>query len=492
MRITQIEISDTYGCQHVKFSPGTVTRIKGVNGSGKSSLLRALATVFEGGLDSSVIRKGAEKSVVEILLDDGTKITKTTAPIKRRKGADPNEPLKYRADLEITDAAGVPLPSPKTFVDDLSRHLAVDPSILLRLDATTAPGRKALAAELMKLVPLAFPVQEVIGAFERRPGKLPPDPDTVPAPATLVSDLGLDDLKKLQTQVTEQRRRIGQEKDAASGTVDRLRKSLPEDGAAAVDYPAKLSELETEALDIERAIADRRVQIANERNAEVQAAETNYSERLRALNQEIDAKIRELEEERARCGTALRDERERIVKACLKVERECLDDLEKEASPEQQRVAGEIAVCKQQIEGAARAATLREEIQVQEEVCRMAWRKYDRCSEVLDNLEQLRLDKLNHLPVAGLVVENGEPYLDGVEWHNQNLSRRVQAVVEVCTGLSGKLPFIMLDDFEHVDAENRRMFEEGLAAAGYQVIEAVVTDGPLSIEIDQGVLTNAS
>ena len=96
-RIVSISILDTYGTKSCKFSPGTVTRIKAANGLGKSSILRALAYVFEGGLDASVIRNGCEKSVIEIALSNGVLIKERVAEFV------PNEKLTFDVAEQPTD-----------------------------------------------------------------------------------------------------------------------------------------------------------------------------------------------------------------------------------------------------------------------------------------------------------------------------------------------------------------------------------------------------
>jgi hypothetical protein len=164
------------------------------------------------------------------------------------------------------------------------------------------------------------------------------------------------------------------------------------------------------------------------------------------------------------------------------VSREAYAQLDAEASPKLQEAAADVARIKELVNQFHRAATLREEIDTQLIALRAAAWKYDRLSDVLRNMDALRLEKLNSLPVRGLVVEDGEALIDGIPWANVNLARRVEAVLEICTQQTGKLPFIILDDSEHLDAETRALVEGGLAQAGYQLLEAMVTDGPLTIE----------
>lgn len=475
MKIQEITVIDTFGTEHAKFSPGTVTRIRGANGSGKSSILKALIYVFEGGTDPGVIRKGAEQSRIEMKLDDGTIITKVTRPKRARKGG---EIVGYTTDLGVTQPDGEPKNAPKAFIEELSERLAVDPSVLLRIDATTVPGRKALAAELMKLMPITFTDEEIQQAFCKRPGAIPPDHslEVVPTPKTF----GLDELKKVSTAVTEQRRRIGITRDDAYGAVSRLQKSLPEDDGA--DYKASLVDAEQERLEIERAIADRRVEIERDKHGALEEARKVWTDTVAATNADIDAKIRTLEAERTTRNNAAKEQQLKVNQAVTQVAQDLLADLEKEAQPEQERVAAEISVLKEKIQASARADALRQEIDSQRGIMQSAARTYDRLSEVLQNLEQLRLDKLNDLPVQGLVVEDGEVYLDGIPWMNVNLARRVEAVLQICTQRAGKLSLLLIDDSEHLDQETRAAIEQGLAEAGFQVIEAIVEDGPLRIE----------
>lgn len=480
LRISQIEIENAFGTRYARFNPGTVTRIMGTNGSGKSSILRALAFVFAGGSDPSIIRKGAESSKIEIRLNDGTAISKVTRPRRARKGG---EISGFTTDLEVTQPDGTPRPAPQTYINELAESLSVDPSVLLRIDVTTAPGRKQLATELMKLVPISFAPEEVNRACAYRSSSKVPhgETDAIALTQSPESALDLDGLKKCATSVTEQRRREGQVRDDADGAINRLQKSLPEDDG--IDHAGRLRELETEGLEIERAIADRRVEVESQVAAALQQARKDAGEVSAAAEREYREALAAIEKIRAeKLATAQSSLKEREL-AIADLKGKELADLEREAAPEQQRVAAETAAVKEKLAAHHRAHTLRQEIEIQLSTLRAAAWKYDQLSGVLERLDHLRLEKLNHLPVAGLVVEDGQVYLDGVEWANVNLARRVEAVLQICTQRSGRLPLLLIDDSEHLDSETRAAIEEGLAVAGFQVIEACVTDEPLSIEI---------
>jgi len=472
--------------------------VKGTNGSGKSSILRALGYLFNGGTDPSVIRKGAEQSIVAMDLDDGTKIVKTTRPKRARKGGDITG---YVADLEITQADGTPRPAPQSYINELGSALAVDPSTLLRIDTSTVPGRHALAVELMKLVPISFAPEEIIRAASYlSSADVPRDtPDAIALVQQPDGAWGLDEIKKAATWATEQRRREGQTKQDTHGAINRLTKALPENvigdifdrSKALKDGPAHDAAMQKALVDaecfrreVEKAISDAKLEVEKEHGTQNAAATTAWSSAVAAVNADIDAKIKALEAERTERNTAARDERDKAKTAAQTAADLATAGIDAEATPELTKAIEAVAQAKDAITACARAATLREEIEVQLSTHRAASWKYDQLSEVLQRLEALRLEKLQHLPVAGLVVEDGMPYLDGIEWSNVNTARKVEAVLQICSLQTGKLPLILWDDAEHGDSETRKAIERGLTDAGYQLIEAAVSDDcGLTIEV---------
>jgi hypothetical protein len=476
-RINEITITDTYGCAHFHVGPFQAVRLTGTNSTGKTSILRALAYLLEGGTDPTAIRKGAEKSTIFVGLDDGTKITKVTRPKKSRTG----QFLGYTTDFDIDQPDGTPKDAPMTYVKELARSF--DPSVLLRYDTRTAPGRAALVAALQTLITIKFSADEINAACSYRSSVDVSEPDTVALAVSPEEDIDLEGLKKAVASITEQRRRIGGQRDDADGAYNRLSKSLPaQDGK---DHRKAVQEAEDYRRAVEKAMADA-TRVIDQKSADEKlaatsarakaesAAEAKYQEAVRAARNARDAEMHDAD--RA-CNEALM--------ASSKAHSEAVAAIEEESRPELNKAIENVAAANAALESQIRATSLKGEIERNKQVFLNASFTYDRLSEVLQRLETLRMKKLSDLPVTGFSWQDGVPCLDGIEWYNVNLGRIMTAIMEICAANCGKMPFVMFDDAEHLSDENRREIEEGLTNAGFQWIGAVMVSDKhrLTIEV---------
>lgn len=484
MRIVSVSISDTFGTKNATFKPKSVTRFKGPNGSGKSSLIRALMKCFEGGSDPSAIRRGAEKSVVEFVTDDGSTFTRTTAPIKRRRGEDATLPVRYKTDLEILQPDGTPRPAPKEYLDSLSKITAVDPGRILRIDTTTAPGRKELADLLLSIVPIQFTPEEIatkLSADYREGSEVAKLNIADLALPSIATTLDLDGLKKYAAAVTEQRRRIGTQRDDADGAVNSARKSLPEDDGT--DYAMALTQAQEYERDILASISERKLEIAKVKGEALSMITQRVESAKAEIDRDIDAKIKVLELERSTRKAEAKQTESAEREEILRAEATALSNMNEEAEPLLKQATTDIATYKARVEEQLRSKFTREQIDVNLKKFQVADRKYLQLSEVLARLDQMRKDKLDALPVQGLEVSGDQVLVDDIPWQNVNTARKIEVSVQLCSLLAGELGLIFLDDAEHLSTETRTGLEQGLTAAGFQLFEAIVSDADhLTIE----------
>jgi hypothetical protein len=489
MRITEISISSTYGIHGaIKFIPQSVTVLSGDNGTGKSSVLRALLYVFNGGTDPSVIHSaagcqipgcaGADQSVVAFKLDDGTQAVKTTRPKRTRKGS---EITGYTSEVEITQPDGTVRKAPMDYIRELGEAIAVDPGAILRIDSATVPGRKQLAEILLKICPISFTLEELDATTACRSSVEVQQPDTHMSKAVFGEATTLDGIKKLTATIAEQRRRAGVLRDDADGAVKSLRRSLPADSGGA-DYDAMLADAEEYRRQVEAAIAGRKREIDAQFSEARGKAVEQQNEGMRAVNEEIDARIRGLEEERNRRNNLLREQRDRLVRDSEEEKSSAFAELEPEQSEALETSIAEAEKYRNLRDAHIRAAGLRGEIERQDKIAfEQAW-IYSQLSSVLERLEALRRSKLDHLP-AGIEIASDVVTIDGIPWHNVNLAKRVEICMQLCAMHAGSLPLIIADDSEHLGEEAWGALCQGIVDSGFQLVAArVVSNSPLKIE----------
>lgn len=118
-----------------------VITLKGENEQGKSSVLQSILAVLSGKLCPRPIRDGESKSEIELEFGDFTaKLT-----ITQTGGA----------KLTIRSKSGMPISSPRTFLEQHSNPILLDILGFIR-QAETAEGRRKQAETLRKLVNLDF------------------------------------------------------------------------------------------------------------------------------------------------------------------------------------------------------------------------------------------------------------------------------------------------------------------------------------------------
>ncbi len=151
LRVENIKITDIKAIANLEFKAGTVTVISGPNGVGKSSVLHSLATLFDGGHDPDLIRRGAKKGEVVIGLSDGVTIKKSIT----LKGS----------IVKVTTENGGLVKSPQTYVKSLTHGMAFDPVAFV--DATPKQ-RLGFLLDAMPITFTAEQLQETLGGMPMR------------------------------------------------------------------------------------------------------------------------------------------------------------------------------------------------------------------------------------------------------------------------------------------------------------------------------------
>lgn len=487
-RLTSFEATNTYGIDHFKFPTKSVVRLRGTNGSGKSSVLNAMVSPFLGGKDPSIIRAGTSESRVEFQTESGYKITKRVW--LRDDGS-------TGSDLTILDPGNTKVPEPATYLKQFATAAAVDPGALLRIDTTKAAGRRELAKTLMGIVPMDFDTAAVREALTVQSAQAKEGPVSqftgekwikarkqewaAPVPTGVI---GLKEIRGLVKQVTERRQTTGATKTAAEGSIIRLRSSLPTSDVE--DVSGEIAKAEGRQSEVAHREMARKIEITSSVEQAIRSAEHRFHAAEAEIDSEIDEEIRRLEAERTnrkkQVQTTLDKDRLTAETERMRLMVEC----DQEFQPQRETAASEIAVLRDRAEAQSRVQYTKDEIEVQ---TRASWEHaylWEQLSAAIRRLETLLRDKLANLPVPGLEVWDDGVMIDGIQWHLVNTARKVEVAVQICAQIVGELGFFIVDDCEHLTPATLKALEKAVVDAGYQMIEAVVDGSCVVCDHDHG------
>ena len=105
MQINHVKINNILGIDHLEFEAGQFVTIGGANGLGKTSVLEAIKAALGKGQDATLLRSGADKGEVVLVLDNGgtisAKVTAagTTRAVKSAEGKTSAKPAQALAGL---------------------------------------------------------------------------------------------------------------------------------------------------------------------------------------------------------------------------------------------------------------------------------------------------------------------------------------------------------------------------------------------------------
>jgi len=454
LTVSKVVVESIKGISYAELSLSgrALTVLRGMNGSGKSSLLDAISLVFSGGSDPSLIRQGAKSGKVMIELSDGTVIKKAQS----QKGS----------QLVVTTADGETVKAPQAYLQELAASFAFSPLAFL-----SAP-KKDRAAFAAKHANLSFPAKELHGL---KFGKLDvggPVRDLVGPDATLT----LDDFDKLRDRIYQLRKARNAESSELEKTVNNLRKSLPDEAQPGNGTAAKLPALQKELAALDE--SERRDLTAIGIEVEQARASTrdDYDLKAKALRQAFD--------EDMKAAAAVRDAG---LEAIQKAEGEATSEVAAGNTAERTRLQQAIAEAQAGLKRAGEVAALSEHLESQQTRLAEKATEAEALDQALRAMDELKKSKLDNLPIPGLTIVDGEIFVDKIPFDQLNMARKFVVAVQIGSLGLGDLPLILTDTAETLDEKEFASFCQAVEESGMQVIVARVSEGPLSSE-PQGAL----
>lgn len=434
MKLKKVAITDYKGISDVEFSPGAVTIISGANGQGKTSILDAIRAFDERVHNPDRIRKGSDTAEVRIEMDNGhvyrMRVTRkaTSWDLQDEKGRKITRSAEHiRSIINSISLDPVKFLAQKP-VDQVETYLRISP---LRV---TAQDLKFLPVEYLKGQDLDRHALEVIGD-ERR---------------------GLfGALYQERTAVN----RIAKEKRATATEMARTLPAEPEEG----DWQTAYEQAQQELADLNRIT-----------HAEVEKLKDACAKAKLDIERTLQAKIDEL---RALADPDKRKQDEQRDDRIAK--------LQTDYTPKRDDFKARMAEAKTRLEQQVRddeARKLADRLQGEAESKES---EADGLSESLKKLEALKVKLASKSPIPGLEIDGFGLRLNGVAFSEVNDAERMRVAFEIAKLQPGECPLIVVDFLEHLDSENRELFEKAARASGLQVIAAAVSEGNLTIDDDE-------
>lgn len=475
--IKSISIRNFKGIKYAKFDLGQITILAGGNGVGKTSFLEAVKAPFLGGYDPTMVRDpeaagaacivigeepverkplAASKAIIEMELADGSTLRREIDRERRT------------SKVECTSKTGERLGG-QGYADSLASVEAVDPMRFLLAE----PKERAKVVMQFLDVPLSAEELDFI-----------PGGDWYEAHMRAKDGRKLgcfDALKAVEDACVQRRRDTNRQEGQLEATIQTLRGDSHTLNDVSADYKG-LAE-EAEAAHRQADGAYRLAKISVEEDA--QAARVKATTDKVAGTKEVEAwlaveiaKLRAVAEERYH---AIEQQYSATADAIREAEAKALAAVDAEHLPKIEEARAASQAAKQKLEAYNNAAGLRVHLAKCEKDHKVLVAESLRMDAAIAQIRALRNKKMEEVPIAGLEMRDGEVYYQGLRLDAINTAQQIEVAALIVSQASGTMPFMILDNAEHLDPEMKQRFVEALKAGGFQVVVAQVTEGPLAV-----------
>lgn len=437
MKISHITIRNILGIKALDLTPEGFTEISGPNGAGKTSVLEAIKSVLTTGHDATLLRKGAEKGEVVLVLDDGTELSKsiteaTSATTVRRDGKK--------------------IPRPAETIKALTDALSVNP-----VDFLLAP-KKERARVLLESMPLEADVDYLsqIAGYQ------------VKAAPGLHA---LHVINQVHQTVYDERTGTNRAVKEKQATIKQLEAAVP---PAPAGVGGDEADLERGILDAQSARDTMLSRITAKLDGLKAAAQTDIDAARAEAQRKIDEIRAACQETVDNINAGLSVMEKRAIEARENAMATCADavaplNAQLQIIRNDREAAGRR---KQTLETIGNLATELESLQAEAK----------RQTEALAAIDQYKSDLLADLPITGMELRDGDVFIDGVPLDRLNTARQVEIAVEVAKLRAADLGLICVDRIEVLDGETLSAFKRSALDSGLQFFVTKVADTPMTIE----------
>lgn len=435
MQVTHISIRNILGIESLDIEAGKFIAVTGRNGTGKTSVVEAVKAALGGGHDATLLRNGAARGEVVLVLDDGSKITKKVT-------ADKSEQL-------FTDGEGRKIARPAESIRQLIDALSVNPVEFLTVQ------KKQQVTALLEAMPMTVnqaKLTELVG-----------DAIGTIASPKLAEMHAMDAIEVVRRHIYDERTGINRAAKEKASTAKQLAESLPPE----VDVSESEEEiLRADLTDLDKAQADALAK-ADAKMDEIREAHEAAVAEVRREIAELEAKITEANEGLSAAKTKVSERKAEI---------------NSRAAVKRAEINGKLDAINNSREARARAAQARETATSMQAEAERLQEQADVLTGALERLEEYKAELLEKLPIPGLEVRGGDIFFNGVPFERLNSAEQVKVAVELAKLRAGKLGLVCVDGIERLDGEAFEAFRQAAIDSGVQMVVTRVGDSPFSVE----------
>lgn len=442
MQISKIEIRNILGIDNLEFKAGKINIISGKNGVGKTSIIEAIKATLNGKVaNATLLKQGAEKGESVLLLTDSTEIKRTVSDDSK---------------LEVKNPDGK-IGKPQTFVDSLVKWESVNPMNFLTAE------KKKQASILLQATPMKVSESELKEAVQ----------GIIDIPKGLSSKHALEAIEIVHKQVYEERtiqNRFAKEK---GNTVLQMSQTLPQDVDPNINIELQLETFEETKTRMEVKRNQYFAEFEKERNELKEQANQENEAMIEAARKVFEAKIEE--------ARFIRDKKyKEYENLCNQKKEEKQKAFEEKYNP----LLENIGKLREAIKNMATVNETKRIIDNFKQDVESHKTKSEQLTQALSNLETLKGNLLQNLPIKGLEVIDGEIYLDKIPFERLNTAKQIKISIEIAKLLAGELNVICIDGFERLDEEATQEFIRQAEESDYQFFITKVTNDNLNIQVN--------
>lgn len=453
MEITKVTIENIMSHKSLEFKPGRVTKLTGKNGSGKTGVLRAIASALGGGTgEAKLLRNGAEEGETVIMLGPDNAISARV---------DGEDKLTQR---KKTDGVWAKITQAKA--KEMSDQLAINLKAFMDKDAAT---RLDLFLGAIPATTADLNLGTLLASCETKPG---------------INQHPLKVLAAIDKDLRVQRQNINRAAKEKRSTITQMKETLPADAPGGVSWKDEKLRLagERDAKAAERDELIRKSAIIRDESTSKVREECLKSES--EFRQTIAAQIEELKKQEADAIAEVRTRSHQLVDGFAQAHSVFVDEINSNTEPILTKLSTELGAAESNASQQLKAEGVRETIKTMSADADKMESRSDQFSVLIVAVEVKKEELLKHLPIAGIEVKDGDIWVDGVAFPGVNTGKRIGVLFEVAKMKCSHLPVpaICLDGYEALDSASQAEFERKVVDSGLWAFVTEVTDGEFAVE----------